>query len=197
MEFSALQIAELLDGEIKGNPQVTVNAVAKIEEGHKGDLSFLANPAYTKFLYTTEASVVIVNKDFVIEKETDDVYDFDDNGKIYMAKNKGDIIKVYDKEARERWQNRDTVLQDALAGKLLVKAYKRENFELRKYISSMILGYRSEWKKFYMILTRDFEKLSVLLHGMPPAKQLCAMVSKMFGKLLFRLFPPWLLMPFP
>ena len=69
MEFSALQIAELLDGEIKGNPQVTVNAVAKIEEGHKGDLSFLANPAYTQFLYTTEASVVIVNKDFIIEKE--------------------------------------------------------------------------------------------------------------------------------
>ena len=65
-------------------------------------------------------------------------------------------IKVYDKEARERWQNRDTVLQDALAGKILVKAFKRENFELRKYISSMILGYRSEWKKFYMGLTRDF-----------------------------------------
>ena len=69
MEFSAKQIAELLQGDIEGNPEVTVNRLAKIEEGAPGSLTFLANPQYTPYIYTTRASVAIVNKSFEAEKE--------------------------------------------------------------------------------------------------------------------------------
>ena len=65
MEFTAAAIAGFLNGEIEGNPDIIINTVAKIEEGHTGALSFLANPKYEHFLYTTKASVVLVNKNFV------------------------------------------------------------------------------------------------------------------------------------
>ncbi len=65
MEFTAAAIAEFLKGDIEGNPDIKVNTVAKIEEGHSGALSFLANPKYEHFIYTTESSIVLVNKSFV------------------------------------------------------------------------------------------------------------------------------------
>lgn len=65
MEFTAATIAGFLKGEIEGNPEVKVNTIAKIEEGHEGALSFLANPKYEHFIYTTGSSVVLVNKTFV------------------------------------------------------------------------------------------------------------------------------------
>lgn len=68
MEFSANQIAELLNGEIVGNSETIVNKLAKIEEGENQSLSFLANLAYEEHLYTTNASIVIVNKDFTPAK---------------------------------------------------------------------------------------------------------------------------------
>lgn len=64
MEFTAAAIAGFLKGEIDGNPEIVVNTVAKIEEGHPGALSFLANPKYEHYLYTTASSVVLVNKTF-------------------------------------------------------------------------------------------------------------------------------------
>jgi len=63
MQFTAQEISLLLDGTIDGDPSVLVNQLAKIEEAEKGSLSFLANPKYEPYLYTTNASVVIVNKD--------------------------------------------------------------------------------------------------------------------------------------
>ncbi len=69
MKFTAEQIADILEGEVKGNSLVEVSTLSKIEEGKKESLSFLANPKYTPYIYTTEASVVIVGKDFVAEKE--------------------------------------------------------------------------------------------------------------------------------
>ena len=63
MEFSAEQIAQFLNGEIEGNPQEKVHNISRIEEGGKGTLSFLANLKYEKYLYTTTASIVLVNKD--------------------------------------------------------------------------------------------------------------------------------------
>lgn len=69
MEFSAKQIAELLDGEIEGDENATVSKLAKIEEGEPGSLSFLANPQYTPYIYDTRASIVIVNRDFVPEQK--------------------------------------------------------------------------------------------------------------------------------
>ena len=64
MKFTASQIAGILEGDIVGNPDVEVSKLAKIEEGTKGSLTFLANPKYTQFIYDTKASVAIVNKDF-------------------------------------------------------------------------------------------------------------------------------------
>jgi len=65
MEFTAQQIAELLEGSVEGNPQVKVSNLAKIEEGKPGTLTFLANPKYEEFIYTTQSSLVIVNDSFV------------------------------------------------------------------------------------------------------------------------------------
>ncbi|MFT5970824.1 MAG: UDP-3-O-[3-hydroxymyristoyl] glucosamine N-acyltransferase [Flavobacteriales bacterium] len=69
MEFSAEQLAEHLGGTVDGNPQAMVNTFAKIEEGKPGALSFLANPKYSQYIYDTDSSIVIVNNDFVPEKE--------------------------------------------------------------------------------------------------------------------------------
>ena len=65
MEFTAAAIASFLKGEIEGNPEVKVNTVAKIEEGHEGALSFLANPKYEHYIYSTKSSIVLINKTFV------------------------------------------------------------------------------------------------------------------------------------
>jgi len=64
MEFSASQIAAVIEGVIEGNPDVKISRLSKIEEGEPGTLSFLANPRYTPYIYSTRASIVIVNKDF-------------------------------------------------------------------------------------------------------------------------------------
>lgn len=69
MEFTAKSISEFLKGEIVGNPDVKVSEISKIEEGKKGSLSFLSNPKYTKFLYNTESSIVLVNRNLKIEEE--------------------------------------------------------------------------------------------------------------------------------
>jgi UDP-3-O-[3-hydroxymyristoyl] glucosamine N-acyltransferase len=65
MEFTAAALAEFLKGEISGDPEIKVNSIAKIEEGKEGALSFLANPKYEHFIYCTESSIVLVNRDFV------------------------------------------------------------------------------------------------------------------------------------
>lgn len=65
MEFNAATIAGFLKGDVEGNPETVVNSVAKIEEGYPGALSFLANPKYEHYLYTTKSSVVLVNRSFV------------------------------------------------------------------------------------------------------------------------------------
>ena len=69
MKFTAQQIAEALQGTVEGNKDVIVSNLSKIEEGTPGTLSFLANPKYTAHIYNTKASIVIVNNDFVAEKE--------------------------------------------------------------------------------------------------------------------------------
>jgi UDP-3-O-[3-hydroxymyristoyl] glucosamine N-acyltransferase len=68
MKFSASQIAALLNGTIEGNADAAVSNLSKIEEGKPDTLSFLANPQYTPYIYTTDASIVIVNKTLVLEK---------------------------------------------------------------------------------------------------------------------------------
>ncbi|WP_438978192.1 UDP-3-O-(3-hydroxymyristoyl)glucosamine N-acyltransferase [Polaribacter sp.] len=69
MKFTAQQIADILEGDVEGNPEEEVSKLSKIEEGEKGSLTFLSNPKYNPYLYTTNASIAIVNKSFVPEKD--------------------------------------------------------------------------------------------------------------------------------
>ena len=69
MEFSAKEIAGILQGKIEGNESVKVNDFSKIEEGKPGTLTFLANLKYTHYIYETQASIALVNNDFNPEKE--------------------------------------------------------------------------------------------------------------------------------
>ena len=69
MKFLADQIAALLNGKVDGNPSTEIHALAKIEEGFKGALSFLSNPKYEEYIYTTGSSICIVNDSFKPTKE--------------------------------------------------------------------------------------------------------------------------------
>ncbi|WP_439151254.1 UDP-3-O-(3-hydroxymyristoyl)glucosamine N-acyltransferase [Winogradskyella sp.] len=69
MKFTAEQIAGILEGTIVGDPNIEVSKLAKIEEGTQGSLTFLANPKYKSYIYTTQASITIVNKDFEPEQD--------------------------------------------------------------------------------------------------------------------------------
>ena len=69
MKFTAEQIAGILDGIVVGNPSAEVFKLAKIEEGVKGSLTFLSNAKYNNYIYSTEATITIVNKSFEPEQE--------------------------------------------------------------------------------------------------------------------------------
>jgi UDP-3-O-[3-hydroxymyristoyl] glucosamine N-acyltransferase len=69
MKFTATQIAGILEGTVEGDDAVEVSKLSKIEEGTPGSLTFLANPKYTPFIYSTEASITIVDSDFVAEQK--------------------------------------------------------------------------------------------------------------------------------
>jgi len=68
MKFTAAQIAGILDGDVEGNPDIEVSKLSRIEEGTAGSLTFLSNPKYTPFIYSTEASITIVDKNFIAEE---------------------------------------------------------------------------------------------------------------------------------
>ena len=69
MKFTATQIAGILEGDIIGNPDIEVSKLSRIEEGTEGSLTFLANPKYKSYIYSTKASITIVNKTFEAENE--------------------------------------------------------------------------------------------------------------------------------
>ncbi len=68
MQFPAAQIALIVNGRVEGDSQVSVSSFGKIEEAGQGQLSFLANPKYEEFLYTTSASIVIINESFELKQ---------------------------------------------------------------------------------------------------------------------------------
>src|SRR3954453_21800155 len=68
MQFSAAQIAMMIGGEVEGDASLAVSSFGKIEEAQKGQLAFLANTKYEEFLYTTQASIIIINKDFDLKQ---------------------------------------------------------------------------------------------------------------------------------
>ena len=86
MKLSAKKIAELLDGKIEGDSKVEVSRLSKIEEGKSGSITFLANPKYTHFIYTTKASIVLVKNDFVAEHEISAVLIFVEDAYQSFAK---------------------------------------------------------------------------------------------------------------
>ena len=74
MKITAQQIADIIGGQIEGDPNVSIDRVVKIDEDEKDGLTFLANPKYEQFVYTTGANVVIVSLDFKPEKSIDAVF---------------------------------------------------------------------------------------------------------------------------
>lgn len=100
MEYKASQIASLLGGTVEGNPDAVVSELSKIEEGKTGSLSFLSNPAYNSYLYTTDASVVIVGKDFIAEqplKKTCTLIRVEDSRVAF-----GKLLEMYQKSKNNR-----------------------------------------------------------------------------------------------
>jgi UDP-3-O-[3-hydroxymyristoyl] glucosamine N-acyltransferase len=93
MEFSAKQIASFIQGEIIGDENVTVHTFAKIEEGTPGALSFLSNIKYSPYIYTTQSSIVLINKDFIPEKEIKATLIKVDNAYESLAK----LLTLYEK----------------------------------------------------------------------------------------------------
>jgi UDP-3-O-[3-hydroxymyristoyl] glucosamine N-acyltransferase len=118
MEFSAKQIASFIQGEIIGNENVTVNTFAKIEEGIPGALSFLSNPKYTSYIYTTRSSIVLVNKDFVPEQPIDATLIKVDNAYESLAK----LMSLYE-AGKPRKQGIDSLAYVASGAKIGENAY--------------------------------------------------------------------------
>lgn len=67
MEYTARQIADILNGDLEGDPEIKIKGFSKIEEGKEGTISFIANPKYFKYIHSTKASVVLVSRDFKTE----------------------------------------------------------------------------------------------------------------------------------
>lgn len=98
MKFTAEQIAHALNGKIEGDPNIEVSSLSKIEEGKKGTLTFLANPKYTQFIYQTNASIIIINEDFIPEKEI--------NATLIRVKDAytafADLLEMYQQSKKKR-----------------------------------------------------------------------------------------------
>ncbi len=98
MEFSAQQVAEFLNGEVKGDVNVKVSNISKIEEGKPGTISFLANPKYEKFIYETKSSIVLVNKSFKPTKNIVSTLVLVDNAYDAFAT----LLSIYDEFIRNK-----------------------------------------------------------------------------------------------
>lgn len=114
MEFTAKVIADYLQGEIEGNPDAVVTNVSRIEEGEEGTLSFLANPKYEKYLYTTNSTIVLINKDLTLEKKVKATLIKVDNAYNAFAK----LLQLYEqsKPQKEGIENLSFVSKSAKLG---------------------------------------------------------------------------------
>jgi UDP-3-O-[3-hydroxymyristoyl] glucosamine N-acyltransferase len=93
MEFTAKQISELVNGIVDGNPDIAIHKVSKIEQGEPGSISFLANPVYTQYVYTTDASIVIVNTSFIADHPVKCTLIRVDSAEVAFAK----LLELYNK----------------------------------------------------------------------------------------------------
>jgi UDP-3-O-[3-hydroxymyristoyl] glucosamine N-acyltransferase len=114
MKFTAQQIADSLEGTVDGNPLVEVDNFSKIEEGKPGTLSFLANPKYTNYIYSTKASIVIVNNDFKPEDEINATLIRVENAYAAFAS----LLELYQqtKSARKGVSDKASIHPDATIG---------------------------------------------------------------------------------
>ncbi|MEI7724539.1 MAG: UDP-3-O-(3-hydroxymyristoyl)glucosamine N-acyltransferase [Bacteroidota bacterium] len=98
MKFTAAQIAGLLNGIVDGDPETIVTRLSKIEEGEPGTLSFLSNPLYTPYIYSTKASIVIVNKTFTPEHPVGATLIRVDSSDIAFAK----LLEIYNQVKNDK-----------------------------------------------------------------------------------------------
>jgi len=118
MEFSAKLIAQVLQGEIVGDENASVHTFAKIEEGVPGAISFLSNPKYTPYIYETQSSIVLVNKDFIPEKEIKATLIKVDNAYEALAK----LLTIYE-QSKPRKQGISSLASIAASAKIGKDAY--------------------------------------------------------------------------
>jgi len=118
MEFSAKLIAQVLQGEVIGDENACVHTFAKIEEGTPGALSFLSNPKYTEYIYETKSSIVLVNKDFVPEKEISATLIKVDNAYEALAK----LLMIYE-QSKPKKQGIDPLASIAASAKIGENVY--------------------------------------------------------------------------
>jgi UDP-3-O-[3-hydroxymyristoyl] glucosamine N-acyltransferase len=131
MKFTAQQIAGMVNGIIEGDPEISIDKVSKIEEGEPGSISFLANPLYTHFIYTTKASIVIVNKSFVPEHPVSATLVRVDSAEVAFAK----LLELYNqiKDNKRGIAKQCTIAETARLGENLYigeYAYIGENAEI-------------------------------------------------------------------
>ncbi|MFL9829583.1 UDP-3-O-(3-hydroxymyristoyl)glucosamine N-acyltransferase [Flavobacterium sp. ST-87] len=116
MKFTAEQIAGVLEGEVVGNPQAEVHELSKIEEGKVGSLTFLSNPKYNNYIYTTEATITIVNRNFIPESDLKTTLIKVDDA--YMAFSK--LLEFYDqarKDSKQGIEAHTVISENARYGK--------------------------------------------------------------------------------
>lgn len=114
MEFSANDIAGLVGGTVEGNPDIKVNRLAKIEEGEPQALSFLANPKYYQYIYSTKSSIVMVHNDFEAEQALDcTLIRVEDPYSAFAS-----LLEIYDKmrKAKSGISPRASIAQTAKIG---------------------------------------------------------------------------------
>ena len=99
MAYTAQQIAGILNGEIEGDPNIQIEGFSKIEEGKAGTISFISNPKYSKYIYSTNASIVLVNRNFQTDNgitttliRVDDAYQA--FAKLLMLQNSSEIKRT-------------------------------------------------------------------------------------------------------
>ena len=98
MEFSAQQLADILNGIVEGDAEIKVSRLSKIEEGMPGSLSFLGNQAYINYIYSSKASIIIVNQDFKATRELQSTLIRVENARQAFAT----LLEIYNKIRRDK-----------------------------------------------------------------------------------------------
>lgn len=119
MEFTAKQLAQILKGSVEGDPEVKVTSFAKIENGKEGQLCFFANPKYEEYVYTSKASILLVNNDFVPKQPVTPVMVRVENAYSSLA----ELLKYVSDEKKSHKRHRGWMSRVAFSAKIGRKVY--------------------------------------------------------------------------